>query len=203
MVFWIWLMIITQRILIRGHKSGTIYSDQNTKVNSAILKKQWLLKSPEEHFHDPNHVWATHTHSCLNTDKNVWPHLSFFKKHRYWCVTGPPASRIGYLPGLFSHHEIAWCFSKSLLSRKDTMPDFFFFLHKVPPNIYDKDNCHVIQTEKKKKKSRKATQNDPASKTVQQRSQRPFLYNTCKETLTKILAEWIWIQQCIKMKNLT
>lgn len=28
------------------------------------------------------------------------------------------------------------------------MPDFF--LHKVPPNIYDKDNCHVMQTKKKK-----------------------------------------------------
>lgn len=42
---------------------------------------------------------------------------------------------------------------------------------------------------KKKKKSRKATQNDPASKTAQQRSQRPFLYNICKEILTKILAE--------------
>ena len=144
--------------------------------------------------------WATHTHSCLNSDKNVWTHLSFFKRHHHWCVTCPPVSLVGYLPQLFSHHEIIWCFLKSLLSRKDTMPDFF--LHKVPPNTYDKDNCHVMQT-KKKKKSRKVTQNDPASKTVQQRSQRPFLCNICKEILTKILAEWLWIQQCIKMKNIT
>ena len=193
MVFWVCLMIIMQRTLIRGHKSGTIYSNQNTKVNSAILKKQWLLKSPEEHFHDPNHVWATHTHSCLNTDKNVWPHLSFFKKHHHWCVTGPPASRIGYLPWLFSHHEIARCFPKSLLSRKDTMPDFFFFYIKFHQIFTIKTTAMLYKLGKKKKKSSKATQNDPASKTVQQRSQRPFLYNTCKEILTKILAEWIWI----------
>lgn len=164
MVFWIWLMIITQRILIRGHKSGTIYSDQNTKVNSAILKKQWLLKSPEEHFHDPNHVWATHTHSCLNTDKNVWPHLSFFKKHRYWCVTGPPASRIGYLPGLFSHHEIAWCFSKSLLSRKDTMPDFFFFYIKFHQIFTIKTTAMLYKPEKKKKNQGKLPKMTPLPK---------------------------------------